>query len=267
MNFSNTPDLGNASNLNISNIPSTNNLSGLYLGTHEKYYFNEDQIGYLKELQSTLEFDAKDILRQAKTQNYRSIGCQIMMITLGLVTSYISAVSDIDSTTKTYLTASFALGNAFVSGMYSLLKFSKHSAQLFGSYQQLREKDNKVNSAIINGYSNLNFEALVEQINKTITQNEFFVSFERPQVCSKIKKPINSTKRVSPPQTPGNSNSSTPNPLKEDKKEKDILIEIKDEIKDEMKEEIKHLITDEIIKQFLLKKKELTDEIIQQVQN
>lgn len=154
----------------VSNTPVTEikNIS------ENNFNLSPNQISELKKISLILSKNSNDILQRAKAQNKLSIICQIVMIILGIATSYISAVSGMPDIVKTYTVSVLSMINACVSSIYSLMKFSKTATLMYTAHKEIREKLNKINTSIVNMSSNESFESLMYTSDKIMSKYDIF---------------------------------------------------------------------------------------------
>lgn len=150
------------------------------------FNYDDRQIYLLSKRFKRLHLDAGKLLEQSQRNARVSITIKILIIILGLSTSYISAISDFESTAKTYITTIFSLGSALLSGLTSVKNFSKESEKLYSGYKEYIEKATSIEPLFYDFKGKDEYQDIISSIDKLISKYEGFIkkSEEEHQVHS-----------------------------------------------------------------------------------
>ena len=142
------------------------------------HYLTDKRIHVLQGRYNRLYKDSIYMLIQSKTREKISMGCKIAITALGLVTSYVAAISGVDQVTKTYVTTSFSLASALISGWQSLVNFSSLSAKLYAGYVDYQNLCSELETCFLYFESRRPYDELISAIDKAV--NKFEGTFNKP---------------------------------------------------------------------------------------
>lgn len=151
---------------------SDDNQSDSEFKIENKISYDQTQIYMLNKRFKRLHSDAAKLLHQSQQNSRVSMAIKILIIFLGLTTSYISAFSGVDDNSKTYITTMFSLSSALLSGLTSIKNFSKDSARFYEGYIAYLEKATSIEPIFYTFSGNIPFEELITGIDKIITKYE-----------------------------------------------------------------------------------------------
>jgi hypothetical protein len=135
-----------------------------------------------------LHRDAGRLLNQSHQTSRISLIIKLSIVVLGLVTSYVSAISGIEETRKTYITTIFSLGSALLSGLTSVKNFSRDSSKYYSGYMDYLELATKIEPIFYNFEGDVPYKNLVADIDKVITKYEGMINKTKQQLLTHAEK-------------------------------------------------------------------------------
>jgi hypothetical protein len=142
------------------------------------HYLTDKRVHILQGRYNRLYRDSMAMLLQSKKKYHWDIGAKLGICVLGLVTSYVAAVSGIDETTKTYATTTFSLVSALLAGWQSVVNSAEKSAKLYGGYVVYQELCTELESAFLYFEAKRPYDEIMESITKAM--NKYEGSFSKP---------------------------------------------------------------------------------------
>lgn len=142
------------------------------------HYLTDKRVHILQGRYNRLYRDSMAMLMQSKQKYHWDIGAKLGICALGLVTSYVAAVSGIDETTKTYATTTFSLASALIAGWQSVVNSAEKSARLYGGYTVYQELCTELEGAFLYFEAKRPYDEIMESITKAM--NKYEGSFSKP---------------------------------------------------------------------------------------
>lgn len=134
----------------------------------DEYEYNSQEIKQIKERYKQLLIGSKLFLSTSKKYNSIDQFSKILIFLLGLITSFISAISGIDDTSKVYITSSFTLLSSIIAGIVTIKKYGQESGKYYAAYGEYKELSGMLNNILTSFKS----EHKYSQLNNMITQKE-----------------------------------------------------------------------------------------------
>lgn len=139
-----------------------------------QYAYNRTEIEILLKRYHDLEQTSNALLDQAKRQNLCSVVFQILMISLGLATSYIAAISGVPEYARNITTASLGFLNAILSGIFAMMKFTSNATLLYNAQREVKECLPILECAILNRSSDRPYQELIMVLDRLKAKYEMF---------------------------------------------------------------------------------------------
>jgi hypothetical protein len=152
--------------------------------------YDEREVYLLFKRFKRLHRDAGRLLNQSKFSFRVSITFKMIIVIFSLITSYISALSPISDTTKTYVITFFSLGSALLSGLTSVKSFSKDASKFYTGYTEYLELATSIEPIFYNFTGYIPYSDLVVGIDKVITKYEGMIyKTEKQSLDHATKRP------------------------------------------------------------------------------
>lgn len=152
--------------------------------------YDEREVYLLFKRFKRLHRDAGRLLHQSKFSSRVSITFKMIIVIFSLVTSYVSALSPISDTTKTYVITFFSLGSALISGLTSIKNFSKDASKFYTGYTEYLELATSIEHIFYDFEGYVPYADLVVGIDKIITKYEGMINkTEKQSLDHATKRP------------------------------------------------------------------------------
>jgi hypothetical protein len=130
------------------------------------------QIYVLKQRYDRMYRDSVSMLQESKRYERLSLACKIGIVGLGLVTSYVSAISGVSAELKNFVSTSFSLASALISGYSTAVNHSKKAALLYEGYTAYQDFCTDLYSTFLYFESSRSFDELMDVTDKLIKRYE-----------------------------------------------------------------------------------------------
>jgi hypothetical protein len=152
--------------------------------------YDDQQVYVLDKRFQRLHRDSVYLLDKSQIYHKVSMALKIIIIIFSLTTSYVSAISGIDETTKTYIITAFSLTCAIISGITSIKNFSNEASKLYTGYTEYQLKCSMIEQIFYHFKSTIPYDELIISIDKLITQ------YEKEIDKTQKEKKANAEKRI-----------------------------------------------------------------------
>jgi hypothetical protein len=133
-----------------------------------EYEWEANELALIRSKYKAILEDSSYLLNYAVYQDTVNNCLQIIIVILGLIAGFVSAISGIDASVKTYIGSVFSLLSSLLAGVMSIKKFGTNSGRYYGAYQEYKELATYMNNLLIT----LKADQKYEQLNILIARKE-----------------------------------------------------------------------------------------------
>ena len=155
--------------------------------SNKEYTYSDDQIDTMLIKYKEILPKSVQLLRDSKKRFKFANASQGMIILLSLIISYLTAISGIDETFKTYIVTAFSLLSAIISGLTTFFDFSNEGAKYYNAYIELKETCTYLENLMITLKCDEKYQRLVINIDKKVNKYELLIKDSMTEDAMKKK--------------------------------------------------------------------------------
>jgi hypothetical protein len=133
-----------------------------------EYEWSDSEIKMITVKYKRILEDSAYLLNYAVTLDTIDTYLQMSIVLLGLTAGFVTALTNIDESVRTYIGSIFSLVSSIIAGMMSIKKYGTTSGKYYGAYQDYKELSTSLNNLLIR----LKTDQKYEQLNIYIARKE-----------------------------------------------------------------------------------------------
>lgn len=115
----------------------------------QEYEWSDSEIKMITAKYKRILEDSAYLLNYAVSLDTIDTYLQMSIVILGLTAGFITALTNIDESVRTYVGSIFSLVSSIIAGLMSIKKFGTTSGKYYGAYQDYKELSTSLNNLLI----------------------------------------------------------------------------------------------------------------------
>lgn len=155
-----------------------NQLPALALTPSTKYEWTLTEFNMLESTYEKLSLNCARLLETSKRSNYKENVMQYLVVILGLTSSFVAALPGINETVRAYITSSFTLLTAILTGWMSKKAYGQKGGKYYSAYQEYKDLLTNIDNIMVTLKSDRDYESFNFLISKIEAKYEIFLPID-----------------------------------------------------------------------------------------
>lgn len=177
-NVFNLPKLASVPSAPGHSTTPTSSLPALSLTPSEKYEWSLTEFNMLQATYEKLSVNSARLLETSQRCNHKENVMQYLVVILGLTSSFVAALPGINETVRAYITSSFTLLTAILTGWMTKKEYGKKSGKYYSAYQEYKDLITNIDNIMVTLKSDRDYESFNFLISKIESKYEIFLPID-----------------------------------------------------------------------------------------